>query len=48
MPDLDSSDDNEVNPLIGLYDFLREEQKPLGAEFQKVLDENFSEIVARW
>jgi hypothetical protein len=34
--------------IITLYDHLREIQEPLGAEFQKVLDDNFSELLARW
>jgi hypothetical protein len=40
--------DKLMRTLRDLYAHLLKEQKPLPHEFQKVLDDNFSELLARW
>jgi len=39
---------NLEETIVTLYDHLRKIQEPLGADFQKVLDDNLSELLARW
>ncbi len=40
--------DKLMRTLQDLYARLLKEQKPLPPDFQKVLDDNFSELLARW
>lgn len=39
---------NPEEAIIKLHDSLQKNQEALGIDFQKILDENLSELLVRW